>query len=291
MTNKKSWSRGKMPDGLRAVITGASTGIGRALALQLARESKAQLLLNARGVEDLERTAEDVHKAGGKAACVSGDVSDAEVCSKILSSCKSEFGGIDILVNNAGLTRGGPMKDLKIEDWRYVFEVNFFAALGLTYGVLPTFLEQGYGKIVNVASVAGKISLPGTVCYASSKFALTGFSEGMAAEFAGKIDVITVCPGWVRTEFFKRNKTAGDPTAIAEEESVRGWLMKNMLSISSEEAANDITRALRKGGSHELILTAPGVVVERMSSLFPEFTHYLSSFIPADRGKPETKNT
>ena len=272
-----------MRKGMRVIITGASTGIGRALAVQLAKEFQAWLILNARGSEDLEKAAEDVRQAGGKAICVTGDVSDEKVCLELLDKCKSEFGGVDVLINNAGLAKTGPMPALTVEDWRYVFEVNFFAALNLTYKCMPDFLEQGYGKVVNIASVAGKVSFPGSVCYAASKFALTGFSEGMAAELAGKVDTITVCPGWVRTEFFKRNQTAEDPSAIAEQGDLRGWLMRNVLSISSEQAANDTVKAMKRGGSHEIVLTAPGIVVERMSGIFPEFTQYLSSLVPAER--------
>lgn len=283
--DKNSFRHGQLPKGLRAIITGASTGIGRALAVQLARECQSRLILNARGAEELEKAAAEVRSAGGTAYCVAGDIADESIRADIISTGSREFAGIDVLVNNAGLTRSGPMPALDPADWRYVFEVNFFAALSLTYAVLPGFLAQGYGKVVNVASVAGKVSFPGSVCYAASKFALTGFSEGMAAEFAGKIDVITVCPGWVRTEFFRKNKMADDPSSVAEEENFRGWLMKNMLSISSEQASADIVRALRKGGSHEMVLTAPGVIIERLSGLFPEFTHYLATLVPSERGK------
>lgn len=274
-----------MKKGLKGIISGASTGIGKALALQLTTEYQAELVINARGADDLEICAKAVRQAGGKAVCVVGDVSDKDVCSKLISTCKEELGGIDLLVNNAGLARSGPMDKISVEDWRYVFEVNFFAALNLIYGVMPDFLEQGHGKVVNVASVAGKVAFPGSVCYAATKFALTGLSEGMAAELAGKIDTITVCPGWVRTEFFKRNRVSQDPTAIAEQPDLRGWLMRNILSISSEQAAQDIVKALRRGGSHELVLTAPGVMVERLSGLFPELTFFLTSLVPAERGK------
>lgn len=279
---------------VRAIITGASTGIGRAVAVQMAKEFKARLVLNARGQADLEAAAELVRKAGGEAVCVVGDVAEKGVAANLIETCKERFGGVDVLVNNAGLARSGPMSKLTVEDWRYVFEVNFFASLEMVYGVLPEFLKQGAGKIVNVASVAGKVSLPGSVCYASSKFAMTGLSEGMAAEYAGKVDVLTVCPGWVRTDFFRRNKLAEDPSIIAEENTMRGWMMRNILSISSEQAANDIVSAMNKGGSHEIVLTAPGIMVERMAALFPNLTFYLSSFVPADRGRrrtPEDSNS
>ena len=272
-----------MRTGMRVIISGASTGIGKAMAIQLSKEYKAKVIMNARGEDDLQKAAEEVKKAGGEAKCVVGDVSDESVSTEMIKQCNSEFGGIDALVNNAGLARSGPMTGLSLNDWRYVFEVNFFAALNLTYKALPNFLDQGFGKVVNIASVAGKVSFPGSVCYASSKFALTGFSEGMAAEFAGKFDTITVCPGWVRTEFFKRNNTAEDPSAIAERNDLKGWLMKNMLSISSEQASDDTIKAMRRGGSHELVLTAPGIIVERMSGFFPDLTMYLTSLVPAER--------
>ncbi len=272
-----------MHNGMRVIISGASTGIGKAMAVQLSKEYKAKIIMNARGEDDLQKAAEEVRKAGGEARCVIGDVSDESVATEMIEQCKGEFGGIDALVNNAGLARSGPMTGLSLDDWRYVFEVNFFAALNLTYKALPNFLDQGFGKIVNIASVAGKVSFPGSICYASSKFALTGFSEGMAAEFAGKFDTITVCPGWVRTEFFKRNNTAEDPSAIAERNDLKGWLMKNMLSISSEQASDDTIKAMKRGGSHELVLTAPGIIVERMSGFFPDLTMYLTSLVPAER--------
>ncbi|MBX9685858.1 MAG: SDR family oxidoreductase [Candidatus Obscuribacterales bacterium] len=272
-----------MKKGVRGIITGASTGIGKAMALQLARDYNASLLMNARGREELEAAAQEVRAAGGQAVTVVGDVSAAELSEQLLSVAKRDFGGLDFLVNNAGLARSGPMTALNLEDWRYVFEVNFFAALKLSYAVMPVFAEQKHGKIVNIASVAGKVAFPGSVCYAASKFALTGLSEGMAAEYSGKIDVITVCPGWVRTEFFKKNNTAEDPSILAQEASLKGWLMKNVLSISSEQAAHEIVGAMKKGGSHELVLTAPGVIVERMAGYFPELTQYLSSLLPSDR--------
>lgn len=265
------------------IITGASTGIGRALAILLAKKYKARLVLNARSEEDLRETQKLVQEAGGEAELVIGDVANQEICRELIDRCVSKFGGIDVLVNNAGLAKSGPVTALNMDDWRYVFEVNFFSALNLTYGALPRFMEQGRGKIVNVASVAGKVAFPGSVCYAASKFAMTGMSEGLAAEFAGQLDVITVCPGWVRTEFFKKNNSYDDPSAIAQKKDLRGWLMRNVLSISSEQCAEEIMRALERGGSHELVLTAPGKIVERMAAVCPDLTSYLSTFIPSER--------
>lgn len=276
--------------GAAVIVTGASTGIGRALAIKLARRSQCRMVLNARSEAVLEETAKAVREAGGEAICIVGDVSDSAVNHSLAQTCVDRFGGVDILVNNAGLAKTGPMHKLTVNDWRYVFEVNFFAPLQLTYELLPHFMEKKAGKIVNVASVAGKVAFPGSVCYSSSKFAMTGFSEGMAAEMSVKygLDVITVCPGWVRTEFFKKNSSSEDPSAIALRKDLKGWVMRNLLSISSEQCADDIIRACEKGGCHEIILTKPGVVLERMSGLAPNLTFRLSRLVPANRGpKPE----
>lgn len=268
-----------------AIITGASTGIGKALAVMLAAKYQTRVIMNSRGAEELEAACKLVRDAGGEAIPVLGDVSDANLRKSLVDTCVEKFGGVDALVNNAGLARSGSMEGITEEDWRYVFEVNFFAPLSLTYLALPHLKQSSRGKIVNVASVAGKVSFPGSVCYASSKFALTGMSEGMAAEYAGTgLDVLTVCPGWVRTEFFKKNSIADNPTTIAGQSDMKGWLMRNVLSISSEQCAADILKALEKGGSHEIVLTLPGKMVERIAGVSPGMMQYLSTFVPANRG-------
>lgn len=281
-----------LQNNLAAIITGASTGIGRALAIKLAREYKARLVLNARSVDKLNETKQLVEEEGGKAHIVVGDMANSEIPNQLVESCLKEFGTIDLLVNNAGLAKPGKLTNLTPADWQYVFAVNFFAPLHTIYLTLPHFSKNQQGKIVNISSVAGKISFPGSVCYASSKFALTGMSEGMAAELSQQgIDVITVCPGWVRSEFFSKNKMneSRNPTLIAQKKNLFGWLMRNVLSISSEQAADDIVKALNKGGSSELILTAPGIIAERFAAICPGLTAQLSKRVPlnaVDNSRP-----
>lgn len=267
------------------IITGASTGIGRGLAIKLAADHKARLVINARSQDGLEETKKAIEAKGGQAFTVVGDIADPTVRQRMVESCLQEFGGVDLLVNNAGLAKTGLVKNLSAESWRQVFEVNFFACLDSIYQVLPQFLKQGYGKIVNISSVAGKVAFSGSVCYASSKFALTAMSNGMAAEFAhDNIDVLTVCPGWVRTEFFEKNAIADlkNPTLIAQQNGVRGWLMKNVLSISTEQCVDQIEAALNKGGSHEIVMTAPGKFIERVQGLAPSLLHAVNRRLPLD---------
>jgi short-subunit dehydrogenase len=276
----------KLKSGLAGIITGASSGIGKALAEKLASQYQAKLVLNARKKDLLEQTAELVKRAGGEATVVVGDISDRAVASELASECLAKYESIDLLVNNAGFARPGTLTDLTPDDWHAVFNVNFFGAVYATYAVLPHFLECGAGKIVNVSSVAGKVAFPGSVCYSSSKFALTGFSEGLAAELASKdIDVVTVCPGWVRTEFFENVGISekSNPTVIAERDNFQGWLMRKFLSVSAEDVANDIIKACNAGGSQEIVLTGPGVIMERLAGVAPGLTFALAKKIPSRR--------
>lgn len=284
-------SKKGIASGVRAIITGASTGIGRALAERLGSKHNACLVLNARDGEVLARAGHIAEKAGAQVILVKGDVSDAAVQEKLVKSCMDSFGGIDMLVNNAGFARPGAITAITPEDWRRVFDVNFFAPVELTYRVLPHFIERKQGKIVNVASVAGKVALPGSVCYAASKFALVGMSEGMAAELSRQgIDTITVCPGLVRTEFFAKNHNPEDVTAMANEKNLTGWILRNFISISSEEAADSILHACARGGSSEIVLTGPGKVLERVAGLCPPVAFKLASAMPASRTRRRKEN-
>lgn len=280
-------SRLALKPGLTGIITGASSGIGRALAVLLAQRYQAKLIVNARNAQLLAQTAELVKNAGGQAIAIDGDIAKQELSGQLAERCQSEFGSIDLLVNNAGLAKPGPVTALTPDDWHFVFNINFFGPLYATYAALPQMLKQGQGKIVNVSSVAGKVSFPGSVCYAASKFALTGMSEGMAAELQSQgIDVITVCPGWVRTEFFANVKMPEkrNPTVIAQRKDLIGWIMRNCMSISSQQAATDILKACEKGGSREIILTAPGVIMDRLQGVCPTLVAAAAKRYPAKRG-------
>jgi short-subunit dehydrogenase len=279
-------TRSSMQQGIAGVITGASSGIGKALALLLAEKYAARLVITARTRDALEITKQEVEKRGGKCLTICGDIGeDLGITKQLVETCLREYGSVDLLVNNAGIGKPGGLTKLTPADWERVFRVNFFAPLYAVYEVMPHFLQKKSGKIVNVSSVASKIAFPGSVCYAASKFALTGLSEGLAAELGPSgIDTITVCPGWVRTEFFEKNAMADikNPTRIAEKNDLKGMVMRHLLSTSSEQTAKDILAALEKGGSREIITTIPGVFAERMKALFPDLTAMLTSRTPPD---------
>lgn len=267
----------------RVIITGASTGIGRGLALYLARHYQAKMILAARSQEDLESCRQAVLKAGGQAEIIAGNLIDEAVSSKLIPACFTTYGGIDMLVNNAGMAIPGPFGERSLEDWRKLFELNFFLPLMLTMEALPHLKTSPSPKLVNVSSVAGKIAFPGSVSYCASKFALTGLSEGLAAELNNEVDVLTVCPGWVRTEFFEKNLVPGsrNPTLMAMENNPRGLMMRYFLSMSTDDCVKAIVKALAKGGSHELILTMPGRFAERLHGVAPEIMRRIAKRVPA----------
>ncbi len=274
-----------LPQGMTAIITGASTGIGRGLALSLTKIYKAKLVLTARSREDLETLAQEVKRLGGEAVVLAADIAGEGVTESLVNLAVKNFGKLNMVVNNAGMGISGSFAKLSEEDWRRIFEVNFFSALTLTQHALPHLRAEEVAKLVNISSVAGKVSIPGSVSYCSTKFALTALSEGLAAELApDNIDVLTVCPGWVRTEFFQKNDLPDtrNPTEIARRNDLKGFLMKNVLSISTEECVKEIIEALEKGGSRELILTLPGKVAERLQGTAPGVMRFLARQIRAE---------
>jgi Short-chain dehydrogenases of various substrate specificities len=271
-----------LPLKLTAIITGASTGIGRGLALALANIYKAKMVITARSNKDLESLKEEIEKRGGQAVIVAGDITDSGMTARLVESCIKEFGSLNLLVNNAGMAIPGAFSTLSEEDWRRVFEVNFFSTLTLTQQALPHLKAADLAKIVNISSVAGKVSFPGSISYCSSKFAMTALSEGLAAELhRDNIQVITVCPGWVRTEFFDKNAVPHEknPTEIAKQNDLSGLLMKHVLSISTQDCVKSILGALESGKSKELILTLPGKFAERLHGTAPGVMHYLAKNI------------
>lgn len=249
------------------------------------------MVLTARSTEALAAVAEKCRANGAKVEIISADIATTGVSEKLIETCLSSMAGINMLVNNAGMARPGSFASLSHEDWRKVFEVNFFCALSLCQLALPHLREatkDKFAKIVNISSVAGKIAFPGSISYCASKFALTALSEGLAAElYKDKIDVITVCPGWVRTEFFEKNgiPSQRNPNDIAEQANWQGFLMKHFLSMSTEECVKEIVKATFAGGSREIILTAPGRMAERMQGLAPGLMRLLSRSIPPEYSK------
>jgi len=189
-------------EGLRALVTGASSGIGRAFALRIAREG-ARVALVARRADELEELAGEIRAGGGEAVVLPCDVADADQVSHTGARAQEAWGGIDLLVNNAGYGHHRTFLEWKLEDMERMMRVNYFGSLYFTKALLPQMVQQQRGWIVFVASVAGKIAPPDESAYAATKFAMVGLAASLSLEVedAG-VHVLTVCPGVIRTPFF-----------------------------------------------------------------------------------------
>jgi len=190
----------------RIILTGASSGIGRALALEYARHA-ARLLLVARRRERLEELANEVRMAGGECEILVADVTDDGASERAVTLALERFGGGDIVVMNAG--RGGPMfiDDFDTREVEKVMEVNYFSIVRMIGAVLPVMRSAGKGQLVAVSSLAAYRGMPGSGAYNASKAAVTVLMESIRTELRGSgIDVTTIAPGFVRSEMTDQNE-------------------------------------------------------------------------------------
>jgi NADP-dependent 3-hydroxy acid dehydrogenase YdfG len=192
-------------DGKVAVVTGASSGIGEATALALAREG-ASLLLGARREDRLRALAERIESEGGRAVARPVDLSDEEQVTAFIHAAHDELGGLHVLVNNAGVMLLGPVAGADVADWRRMIEVNLLGLLLCTHAALPVMAQAGGGDIVNLSSVAGRRASAGAAVYNMTKFGVHAFSEALRQEaLHANIRVTVVAPGFVETELQGHN--------------------------------------------------------------------------------------
>jgi len=211
----------------RAVLTGASSGIGRELAWALA-ERRARLVLVARNATGLEQVAAECRRRGGEAATLAGDVTEAATRSAAVRLADERWQGLDLLVNNAGVSAHGRFADSDESTLRRILEVNFFAAVELVREALPLLRQGRDPAVVNVGSILGHRGVPYNAEYAASKFALRGWSESVRPELAADgVELLLVSPGATATGFFdhllaKRGELPwGAATAIPPQEVAR----------------------------------------------------------------------
>ncbi len=185
--------------GKTALVTGASQGIGRAIALALAAQG-ARLALAARNAGKLAEVSAEIAAAGGEAHTYTLDVSSESSIKEVARAALAAHGTVDILVNNAGITRDGLMMRMKRADWDEVLNTNLTGAFLLTQALLPPLVKARWGRIVNISSVVGQMGQAGQVNYAASKAALIGFTRALAREVASRsITVNAVAPGFIET--------------------------------------------------------------------------------------------
>ena len=183
-----------------AVVTGASRGIGRAVALKLAGEGAA-VVVTATSIEAAQRTADEIGAAGGKALALKVDVSVAAEVEVLFKEAVAAFGRLDILVNNAGITKDGLLLRMKEADWDAVMDVNLKGAFNCTREAAKVMSKARYGRIVNVSSVVGEMGNPGQANYCASKAGMIGLTKSVAKELARRnVTVNAVAPGFIETD-------------------------------------------------------------------------------------------
>ena len=218
-------------NGKVAVVTGAPTNIGRAVALALANEG-ADVLIHARShLDSAQELVGLITSKGRKSALVAGDVADPRFAESLISSCIQHFGRVDILVNNAGKAEGGPFLELPSSHWSKLLEANFLTAVYCSQAAARHMLSAGSGCIINTASIRGNESVgrPGMMAYSAAKAALINFTKTLAIELAPAIRVNAVAPGFTFTSAF-------DDVPQAQQDA---WISKTLIKrwILPEELA------------------------------------------------------
>jgi NADP-dependent 3-hydroxy acid dehydrogenase YdfG len=221
-------------DGRRAIITGASSGIGEATARAFAAQGAA-VALGARRADRLDGLADEISKGGGTAHALEVDISDEGAAREFVATAAERLGGADILVNNAGVMLLGAIDGADTAEWRTMIEVNLLGLLYCTHAALPLMREAGRGDIVNVASVAGRFASLGAGVYNMTKWGVVGFSEALRQEaLHSNVRVTCVEPGFVATELQGHNK---NPVVVEATEKMRS-------EIGDVLEADDIARAI-----------------------------------------------
>ncbi len=238
--------------GKSVLITGGSEGIGAACAAAFRRRG-ARLALVARNEEKLRQV------GGPQAVIVAGDLTDPEVRRRAIQATLERFGALDVLVNNAGVGLYAPTAAASMPLVRRMWELNFFVPLELVQLAVPHLERQG-GVIVNVSSIAGKVTLPWLTLYSASKFALNALTDGLRIELKARgIHTIAVCPGYVTTHF-PEHALQGRPSAAVER--------SRLFSITAEECAEAIVRAVEKR-KRTVVIPAAGWLLAGIARLAP----------------------
>ena len=220
--------------GTTAVITGATSGIGRETALGFARAG-AHIVVAGRRKQRLKELVSEIEAKGGEALAVPTDVADLAQVERLIDKAVERFGRIDTLVNNAGVGIAARFSEMTLEDFRRVMDVNFWGAVYACKAVVPRMRAQaGGGVIINVSSILGKRGMPFETAYCASKFALAGFSEALRTEvMADAIDVSTIFPGVVETEIFE---SAANQTGLEAPSYLPKFPAKEMARIIVQDA-------------------------------------------------------
>ena len=278
-------------EGKVVVITGGSKGLGLAMAREFGGKG-ARLVLLARHADELAEAQDSLRGHGIDAVGRACDVSNQGQVESLLDEVQASYGRIDILVNNAGTVQIGPVDTMTVDDIRTAVDTMLWGTVYATMKVLPAMRARNEGRIVNITSIGGKVSVPHLLPYNTAKFGAVGFSEGLQAELGSTgVKVVTVVPGLMRTGSYLNAMVHGET-----QQEYRWFTLASsvpVLTISAESAARRIVRATEKGEA-EVILTLPANALARFKGVLPGVTQHVLTlsqrFLPRSTGEKGSKS-
>lgn len=277
--------------GKTIVISGGSRGLGLELARRLAQQG-ARLAICARDAAQLGRARAELAAAGADVFAATCDIGDQAQVAAFISAVESHYGAIDVLINNAAVIQVGPAAEMTVADFETALRTNFWGALYMTFAALPRMRERGAGgRIVNITSIGGRISVPHLLPYSVGKHAHTALSEGLRAELSKEnIYVTTVMPGPLRTGSYVNAEYKG------QHEAEYAWFSAGdsvpVLAMDSGRAATQIIDAMREGRA-QLVLPLQAALGVKLHAVFPETGNLILSLmaraLPASSGDADGK--
>jgi short-subunit dehydrogenase len=256
--------------GKNALVTGGARGLGLEIARVLVSKG-ANVIVVARDAEEIARAISDLKQhVASSDVTIAGeacDLTDGEAIEPLLSRIRSQFGVVDVLVNNAGTIQVGPLSSMTVEDFESAMRLHCFAPLRLVLGLREGMRSRGGGRVANISSIGGLVSVPHLLPYSASKFALVGLSQGLRMELAReKIMVSTIAPGLMRTGSPRHASFKGD------HQKEYAWFAISdalpLLSASSARSARRVVRAIERGEPH-LVIGAPAKLAALANGLLP----------------------
>jgi len=259
------------------VVTGASSGIGRAVAIELARRGCHLAICCANNIGGLAETAAEIRIQGRRVTSRRVNIAERREVEGFSEQVAQDHGRVDILVNNAGVGLIGPVADMSLEDFEWLMQINLWGAVYTTKAFLPLLLSQD-SHIVNVSSLWGVLAVPGQAAYSTSKFALRGFTESLCQELQGTgVGLSLVIPGAVKTDIARNARfSAGIGPITNRRAAIK--LMDRVSLTSPERAARIIVRGIEKN-RRRVLIGPDAYLLDLLQRLFPSGYQTLTSFV------------